>query len=126
MQPALDYLVGFYLITKELQSGLPVMSARTQRAGHGLEDFTLADRVIDGPVTHVLNHRDILGDDEAPHDEFQEIVDRTLVWPAAAVRNNCLVAHGEQFLRRGTGRTAARPWTVWIFIGKGFRFDNTQ
>ena len=97
MQPALDYLASFYLITKELQSGLPVMSARAQRAVHGLEDFTLADRVIDGPVTHVLNHRDILGNDEALHDEFQEIADRTLTW-SAAVRNNGLVAHGEQFL----------------------------
>jgi hypothetical protein len=72
VQPALDYLIGLYLIAKELDSGLPVGSGRFQCAGHGPEDLSLADAVIDGLAVCVLGGGNIRGQGKALDDQFEE------------------------------------------------------
>jgi hypothetical protein len=67
VQPALDYLVGLYLIAKELYSGLLVRSG-FQCAGHVLEDLSLAGAVIDGLAVRVLDRGDIVGQGQALDD----------------------------------------------------------
>ena len=73
VQPALDYLVGLYLIAKELYSGLPVRSGGFQCVGHGPEDLSLADAVIDGLAVCVLGRGNILGQGKALDDQFEEL-----------------------------------------------------
>lgn len=70
VQPALDCLIGFYLIAKELYSGL-AMPAGVQSAGHGLKDLMLADRVIDELATRVLVGRDIPGEEKTLYGQFE-------------------------------------------------------
>jgi hypothetical protein len=71
VQSTLNYLVGLYLIAKELYSGLPVTSGRFQRAGYGPEDLALADEVIDGLAVCVLGGGNILSQGKAPDDQFE-------------------------------------------------------
>jgi hypothetical protein len=71
VQSALDYLVGLYLIAKELHSGLPVRSSGFQCASHGQEDLALADAVIDGLAVCVLGSGDVLGQGKALDDQFE-------------------------------------------------------
>jgi hypothetical protein len=72
VQPALDYLISLYLIAEELYSGLPVGAGRFQRAGHGPEDLSLADAVIDGLAVCVLGGGNILGQGKALDGQFEE------------------------------------------------------
>jgi hypothetical protein len=95
VQPALDYLVGLYLIAKELYSGLLVGSSGFQCASHGLEDLSLADAVIDGLAVRVLDRGNVLGQGKALDDQFEELAKRTLSCRAAAAMNRGLVTHDE-------------------------------
>jgi hypothetical protein len=73
VQPALDCLIGFYLVAKELYSGLPAMPAGVQSAGHGLENLMFTDGVIDGLAARVLDGRDIPGEEKTLDDQFEQL-----------------------------------------------------
>jgi hypothetical protein len=70
VQRALDYLVGFYLISQELHFGQLVGSARLRCAGNGREDLSLANAVIDGLPVRVLDRGDLMGQSKALDNQF--------------------------------------------------------